>query len=247
MSDPTLQVHHAGRWSADRVRVVWSPCTYRAGDGDDRLIDSAWAAAKLRLGERLFDGPMCRFESFSVDPVSGAAELRVSRTSYRVFLGTNMAYPDLPAERRANPVGVSTGLVTVDGCFLLGRRSGNVAYYPHKLHPFAGSLEPREPLDLFAEARRELHEELSLAAGDIQDLSLLGLVEDLRLRHPELILLARTTLARLEVERRLDPEEHAACWACPDTPDDLAAATRRDPEAFTPVGLAAIALRERAR
>lgn len=237
----TLQVHLTGRWRPAQVKLVTAASTYLPTAETEALIESAWSAAKARLGDKLFDGAMCRFEQFAVD-ADGGLTIALSRTSYRVFLGTNMARPTLPAEQRGNPVGVSSGLVTADGFFMLGRRSGNVAYYPHKLHPFAGSLEPGDPLDLFAQARRELHEELSIDPSDLSELTLLGIVEDLRLRHPETILRARTRLPRAEVERRMDRHEHAACWACRDTPAELAAAMERERDELTPVGLASLAL-----
>jgi 8-oxo-dGTP pyrophosphatase MutT (NUDIX family) len=208
-----LRVLLQGSWRAGDVTIVPAPSSHAPTPDTHRLIDSAWRLAKQRLGDRLFDGPMCRFEGFD-QPTADTLRLRVSRTSYRVFLGTNMAHPELPDAHRANPIGVSTLLVTSDGFAMLGRRNDSVAYYPRMLHPFAGSLEPAESIELFTEARRELREELSLTDAQLRDLRLLGIVEDLRLRHPETILVAYCTFTRDEIESRLDAAEHTDCWAC---------------------------------
>lgn len=238
-----LRILLTGQWLDGDVLMRGVKSTCRATPQYDQMIESAWREAKAALGESLFDGPMCRFEGYEV--LGRRLVIRWSQTGYREFLGTNMTRPELPGDERANPVGVSTGLVSVDGWFMLGRRSGNVAYYPHRLHPFSGSLEPSADVNLFAEARRELHEELSLSDADVAEIALLGIVEDTKLNHPETILSARSTLSRAEVEARMDRHEHTACWACRDDPDALAAAAAEMREQLTPVALGAILLHGR--
>lgn len=249
-----LEYHATGRWLPGEVELRWAGSAYRSTPEIDALIATAWAAAKARLGDKLFDGPMCRLERF--ETFGSTLRLFVSRTSYRIFTGTNMAHPELPDESRANPVGVSTVLITADRFLMLGRRSGNVAYYPHRLHPFAGTLEPGgvdaldvEPLgtgglqvpDLFENARRELLEELQLPAGNITEIACLGLVEDMRLRHPETILYARTDLDRRRLESQLLAHEHDQAWFCPATPAAIDAALE-NPAEMTPVAVAALNL-----
>ena len=87
----------------------------------------------------------------------------------------------------ANPIGVSTALETADGFLLMGRRNDSVAYYPNRVHPFAGALEPRDDLDVFDDVRRELHEELAMTPDSIADIACIGVAEDNNIRHPELI------------------------------------------------------------
>jgi 8-oxo-dGTP pyrophosphatase MutT (NUDIX family) len=232
-----------GRWGVGQVACQRIGSTMRLPADVEAGIERAWQAAKARLGDRLFDGPMCRFERFDVQ--ESRLVLATSVTSYRLFLGTNMAHPDLPDGQRANPIGVSTALVTADGFVMLGRRSDNVAYYPRRLHPFAGSLEPADDLDLFAAARRELHEEVGLTGPDIVELACLGIVEDLRLRHPELILSARTTRTRASVSQSLMGNEHTEAWNCRAEPAAIRLALNATPEAFTPVAVAALTLAAR--
>ncbi len=289
-----IKFHMRGRWLPGQVLLRETPSSYRSTPEVDALIESAWRDSKARLGDKLFDGPMCRFERFecrtpnaqlqhparsSLDIRHSTLILSVSRTSYRIFVGTNMKHPELcdtlGPHVMANTVGVSTTLITADNFLMLGRRSDNVAYYPRMLHPFAGSLEPGESnveseahvegeapaeplveprhardvsagaspstrrLDLFDEAMRELNEELGLTSADITEIACIGIVEDLRLRHPETILYARTTKTKSQIESNLLGHEHTAAWGCP---LNALGDALRDRTQFTPVAQAAIEL-----
>ena len=90
---------------------------------------------------------MCRLERWTVSPDGSRLRLSLSETSYKPFYGTNMSHPELAdrfgADVMANPVGVSPALETADGYLLLGRRNSAVAYYPGRLHPFAGCWRAR--------------------------------------------------------------------------------------------------------
>jgi hypothetical protein len=196
--------------------------------------------AGKRPGVHLFDGRMCRLESYEAR--EGELSLSISRTSYRQFMGTNMSHPELPRGEMANPVGLSCALESADGYLLLGRRNERVAYYPSRLHPFAGALEPppgEGVPDVFAEVYRELEEELSMTRGELAEVACVALIEDHALRQPELIFVARSHLTRREVEARLDPGEHDAVVAVVPQEagvDELLAETER----MTPVCAGAV-------
>jgi 8-oxo-dGTP pyrophosphatase MutT (NUDIX family) len=159
-----------------------------------------------------------------------------------------MAHPEL-ADRfgnniLANPVGLSCILRSADGRLLLGRRSDTVAYYPGRVHPFAGSLEPGEgmmPPQVFSEMRRELSEELSIDASDMKDLCCIGLAEDVSLRQPELMFSARCHLSLSQIERQLDASEHHALWSVQDEASAVAEALGST-ALLTPVAVAALLL-----
>jgi 8-oxo-dGTP pyrophosphatase MutT (NUDIX family) len=168
--------------------------------------------------------------------------------SYKPFFGTNMSHPQLEdrfgPDVMANPVGVSPALQTCDGFLLLGRRNASVAYYPGRVHPFAGALEPRDGGDVFAAVRRELREELSLDDAGVPEVRLTGLVREPALRQTELIFRARCRLTRGEIAARVGAEEHHGVVAVAAAPHHVAAALA-DP-ALTPVAVAALLLWGRA-
>ena len=232
-----------GDWGPGDLSAEPSQERRRIDPDIEALIDTTWADATSRPGAHLFDGPMCRLEHWSVSP-DGRLHLLLSPTSYRVFYGTNMRHPELADSHgpavMANPVGVSPALETADQFLLLGRRNASVAYYPDRIHPFAGALEPRDGHDLFAAVRRELHEELSLEANDVPEVRCTGLVLEHALRQTELIFRARSTLPGADIERRLHPQEHRGLHAVPATPSAVAAAVG-DPR-LTPVAVASLLL-----
>jgi hypothetical protein len=233
-----------GNWPDGSIRLSWVESSRPVIGEVEDAIDRAWNAARGRsLQVQLFDGPMCRLESY--EAMGDALVLRLSRTSYRTFFGTNMSNPTL-AERYgpnvlANPVGLSAALVTADAFLVFGRRNATVAYYPNRVHPFAGALEPREQLDVFDDVRRELREELALPFDEILDLRCVGLVEDHALRQPELIFTARTPRSRAQLEESVDVTEHGGAWSIPATRADIERSLK-DLTPFTPVAIATMTL-----
>ena len=201
-----------GLWSEDQLQASLVSSTRRIVAEVEASIDRDWILAQSVPGVRLFDGPVCRLESFSAD--ADSLSLVLSETSYRINVGTNFRNPHFAdtfgRDVMANPVGVSTGVISIDGFLILGRRNGSVAYYPHTLHPFAGSLEVRPAINVFDDARRELREELGFAGNDLVSINCAGIAEDLALRHPELLFIAHSTQTRHAIQSRVDPEEHGS-------------------------------------
>jgi hypothetical protein len=239
-----LSVLAWGDWGPGDVEVVWVPGARRRVPDVEQLIDRAWHTAMARAAVYLFDGAMCRLEGWNVSPDGARLRVELSPTSYREFFGTNMSHPEL-AERygpevMANPVGVSPALETADNFLLLGRRNAAVAYYPNRVHPFAGALEPADGGDLFAAVRRELREELSLGEADVAEVRCAGIVLEKALRQNEFIFRARTSLSREQVESRVDRQEHRAAYAVPATTAGVESALR-DP-LLTPVAVATLLL-----
>jgi hypothetical protein len=245
-SRPILKLHAAGQWTPAQVEIRRIESTWRGAAEINALIESAWKEAVARLGSHLFDGPMCRLEKW--DASEQRLKLTLSRTTYKQFLGTNLGHPELAdrfgREVLANPVGVSPALLTADGFLMMGRRNRSVAYYPDRVHPFAGALDP-EDANPFAAIGRELSEELSFTPADVTEIFCTGIAEDLSIRQPELIFFARSRRSRAEVERALDRKEHDATWAAHATVEGIEAALKAE-EPFTPVAVAAMLLYGRA-
>jgi hypothetical protein len=238
--------HVIGHFSRPAVFCQWVADSRPKIPEIEAAIELAWASAAARPGVKLFDGPMCRLESFHADD---RLVLRLSRTSYKIFLGTNLMHPEFarrfgPAAL-ANPVGLSAALESVDGILLLGRRNASVAYYPSRIHPFAGALEPRQNLDVFEEMGRELQEELSLAGRDVAEFMCLGMAEDASLCQPELIFHVQSRLRAAAIEHRLDAAEHAAAVAI--APEPAAVEAALADATLTPIARATLLLWGRQR
>jgi 8-oxo-dGTP pyrophosphatase MutT (NUDIX family) len=236
---PDLVIHLLGDWPAGRLRATMVRSGLRLTPDLEAAITGAWEEALRQPGVHLFDGPLCRLERATAD--DQGLHLSLSPTSYRVFMGTNARHPgwaDLHGPQvMAAAVGTSVVLCSSDGRLVFGRRSQRVALYPGCAHPFGGTMEPPpdgSPPDLLGEMRRELHEEVGITASDLADLRVIALVEDRRLRQPELVYAARTHLSSNAITARLDAEEHTACWSLPDERTAIDAVfTQR--QAVTPV------------
>ena len=244
-----FKIHATGDWRRGAVRTRWTASSRAIIPEVEEAIERAWAEAHARRPViRLFDGAMCRLESLCAH--DARLELALSSTSYKQFFGTNMSNPHLAdrygADVLANPVGLSAALVTEDGFLVLGRRNASVAYYPNRIHPFAGALEAGadDMTDVFEDMLRELDEELSLPRDAIADLRCIGLVEDVVLRQPELIFTTRTMRTREQVESKLDRAEHAGAWSIRADKDSIARAVS-EPREFTPIAIATMRLLRR--
>ncbi len=260
MALPLVDLVHVGHWSADRLDVRWTPSTLARHPQVDALIEQTWAAASARPGVHLFDGPMCRLEWIRAGGAPGPLELGLSRSSYRVFLGTNLA--NRAIEERfgrsvmANPVGMSVALETADGHLVMGRRSARVAYYPSRVHPIAGALEPADVMPeglersdgagIFSGIGRELDEELALTPAETTSMALIGVAQDRSIAQPELIFAARTRVGLGELASRVAGRgpEHTGLWHTPaSTAAVEAALADRDAAAlFTPVAVGTLLL-----
>jgi hypothetical protein len=239
-----LQFPLIGTWKPGQVEVSWTDSSRPHISEIEQIIEQTWLREMMHPGVQLFDGSMCRLESFEARPADATLHLSLSRTSYKPFVGTNLHNAQL-AEKYgraalANGVGLSAALVSGDGFLLLGRRNGNVAYYPNRLHPFSGSLEPADRIDVFDDVRRELREELSLQPSDIAQIVCTGIAEDQALLQPELMFAVRSNKTMSQIESQIDLSEHRGIWSIPATQHALDQALEELNEAFTPIGIAAM-------
>jgi 8-oxo-dGTP pyrophosphatase MutT (NUDIX family) len=238
-----FRVLQAGDWSPGRVRSVAEPNDRALIPAVEAAIESAWTTAKSRPGALLFDGPMCRLQSWSAD--AEHLTLHLADSSYKPFFGTNISHPEFidlyGPDVMANPVGVSPAVQTSDGHLIMGRRNDSVAYYPGRIHPFAGCLEPGDT-DVFAAVVRELSEELAINPDDIVDLRCTGVASELSLKQTELIFAVTVAATRNGLISRLDTAEHAATWSVPATAADVASAVKNPDALLTPIAVSSLLL-----
>lgn len=238
-----LKFHAIGNWSEADVSIHRSTVARPTTPQIESMIDAAWQQAIMRPNVKLFNGEMCRLESWRQE--GSQLHLTLAGTTYREFLGTNLTHPELADQlspaHLSNPVGVSPALLTADNYLMMGRRNDTVAYYPNRIHPFAGAVDPKDHSP-FDSIRRELNEELSFTDADIGDIRCTGIAEDRSIRQPELIFYVRSTRTRAQIESALDPAEHDNTWHIHATPDAVTALLKETQPTFTPVALASLIL-----
>src|SRR4051812_17720135 len=89
-----LTFHAIGDWTPGRVTSTWIEATSRSIVPEvERIISQTWTQVASQPGVHLFDGPMCRMESFEAS--ADTLRLVLSPTSYKPFLGTNLHHPEL--------------------------------------------------------------------------------------------------------------------------------------------------------
>jgi ADP-ribose pyrophosphatase YjhB (NUDIX family) len=69
--------------------------------------------------------------------------------------------------------------------------------------------------DIVADALREVREELNIAEQEPMSIRMVGLVEDLQMRHPEALFLVRLPINEQELRTRLDHDEHGEIVSAP--------------------------------
>lgn len=244
-----------GDWDERAVSAKWEPHVAEPARPPElqSLIETGWREVVASMAGRvqLFDGPMCRLNRYRAN--ADALQLELSPTSYRTFFGTNMQGPAQTAgfERHmlANALGMAAAVVSSDGWLLLGGRGERVAYHANRLHPFAGSVEPPDDgatsINVFAEIRRELNEELRLAPGDITTLRCAAVAMDETLRQPELIFIASARADRSSLEASLDADEHRGVYAI--SVNEAAMQDALSDEQLTPVARGAVLMLGRQR
>ena len=251
-SSPPFTVEVAGPFRLDQIREVWTDVERRSTPEIEAVIAEAWdarlAEAESR-GAMLWSAPMARLVDWRVD--AGELTVRLGPTTYRDFVGTNVANPWL-ADRYgpdyiSDGCGVSALVRTADGQLILQRRSQAVFEFPGRIAPCGGALEPCPPgnpaTTLAAQARREVHEELGLPPDTLGAMTLLGIGRTTDRHKPELVFLAQANALWSDLRDRRH-EEHTALVAVEDIPTTVAATLRDAWHDYAPPGLLALTLHE---
>ena len=239
-----IEVLHCGRFPRDRVIAELDSEPFDPGPGIAAQIAAEWTT-RLRqaedVGAELFDGPLVRLVSWSVD--KGELRLELQPTGYKDFVGTNLRDPSLPPAKRADPLGNSAMVVTSDGKIILGHRSNKVFGHSGCLHCIGGHVEPDRHLaggriDTFEAIADEVTEELNVERSQIREIICMGLVRDSKSLQPEQVFTVELDM----LARELHPTgpEHDTLAAVIDSPEEIEKFLADCGEMVVPVALACI-------
>lgn len=151
--------------------------------------------------KHIYDGELCRLAQ-AVRGADGHLVLRLQRTTYSAYVGTRspnilMGHDD----ERANPLGLTTLVVSADKKLLITRRSLLADQNAGGLYFIGGYLEPPRSgveINLACEAAREVLEEVHVKL-ETEDMWLLGIGYDDEHCHPEAFFLSETGLSMDEI------------------------------------------------
>ena len=246
------------RFTKDQISQNWNATSRPSTPAIEGVIARTWET-ELALGhesqQMLYNGDLIRLVESRVTPAQ--LHLELGPTCYRDFLGTNLHHAATVSRtgepHLANPLGISSTVITRDGFLAFGRRSARVAFHAGYLHTFGGLLEPSDKaadgrFDVFGAAIRELIEELGVRKNEIVEIIIAGLVRDRSILQPELLFEATLTLSRAELSARFDPtlpgQEHTGLEFVHDEPEVAVAFLQRSAP-VAPVAAAAMLLHGR--
>lgn len=246
------------RYTKDQLSQDWNAAPRPTTPAIDEAIARTWETefALASEGERmLYNGDLVRL--VAARATATQLHLELGPTCYRDFLGTNLHHAATVwrsgEQHFADPLGISSTVMTSDGFLVFGRRGPRVAFHAGHLHTFGGLLEPSDQdaagsFDVFGAAVRELTEELRVRKEEITEISVVGLVRDRNILQPELLFEATLPLSRAELMVRFDPaapdQEHTGLEFVHDEPEATIAFLRR-PAPVAPVAVAAMLLHGR--
>jgi len=191
----------AGPFAKDNISVEWNPTPKSMPSELREEIASFWN--DIKRTQNHYNGALARLDEWAEN--NDNLRLYLSPTDYSTLLFSN-SYADTILRRwgealLSRALGISAVVVSVDERILFMKRSGRVGEYPNCYDVFGGhiSLMPDESRpDIFASMRQELQEELALKREDYT-LELIGLIENIATRKPELVFTALAEKTSAEI------------------------------------------------
>lgn len=232
--------------------------TYHSGAGEPRSneatgqIDEAWEQHLVncaRDGLPAFNGSLFRLNGYALD--QGKMLIELGDTSFREYVGTSIAdfYIAYPEAWVGNPLAVCITLVTKDQKILVEKRT-TLTRYRAPFHVIGGFMEREKDFyegrpDPFMAITREVKEELGLGLFPDEPVAL-GLVQNLWIRHPEIVFSCRLRESFEDVKgilgRSTTDDEIDELQIVEDTSDDLSSFMRNHHGFFTASGEACLLL-----
>lgn len=177
--------------------------------------------------------------------------IELDDTSFREYVGTSTEdfYGAYPEDWMANPLAVCIALITADGKILIERRT-TLTRFRAPYHVIGGFMEREKDLkdgkpDPFTTITREIEEELGLILSPEEPVAL-GLVRNLKVRHPEIVFFSRLGKSWEEVKsifgRNTTDDEIDHLEYVEDTSDHLSSFLKSRHGLFTPSGEACLLL-----
>lgn len=237
--------------------------TYRPGQGEyrsseaHRQIDRTWErhlANYAQNGLPAFNGSLFRLTDYALN--RGRLLIELGDTTFREYVGTSTEdfYGTYPEAWVANPLAVCIALITGDEKILIERRT-TLTRYRAPYHVIGGFMERGKDFsqgkpDPFAAITREIKEELGLILSPDEPVAL-GLVRNLRVRHPEIVFFCSLSQSFAEVQeimgRDAADDEIDHLEYVEDRSDHLSSFLKGRHGIFTPSGEACLLLYGRQR
>lgn len=189
------RVLQRGPFARDQVRVEWHAKFRPYPENMAAEIRTFWEVQRRPF---LFNGQLARLDAWAKN--DNLFVLSLSRSDYRTLLYSNAHIRNIENEWGADyfsrALGISAVLVTADAKIVIIRRSNDVGEFPGLFDVFGGHIDVTPDGDapcVFSAMEQELDEEAGLGSSDFM-LELIGLIEAVPNRKPELVFLAKSEL-----------------------------------------------------
>lgn len=197
-----------GVYTEDQIVISFDDKSFDPGEHMNPTIEKEWVKGQRAAAVRdaqLFDGSLTRLTGWRSD--EDELELHLQRTSFKMFVGTNLRDSTLPEHSRADPMGNSAIILTADDKIILGKRSHYVYGHPGWYHFIGGHIDPDRDtshglIDTFKSIVFEVTEELSVREDDIINMLCIGLMRDIGSQQPEQLFTVNLRLSSAEVLAR---------------------------------------------
>lgn len=213
--NPYFEVMAYGQFNPDQVKVENGNAPI-ISEALQELIDKDWNArnAKRQQLKQLVLESESKFifcESPHIE--DGKLKLAVALSDFKNFLATRSdqirrKFPELVADI----IGTNIILKTSDNKILVVQRSLEAATKPGALSVVGGYADPETDVDSqgiwapFKTVTRELQEETGVSAGEVSNMAILGIIDNLASNNPSVIFLAETKLSSSDVKKRKGEE-----------------------------------------
>lgn len=242
----------SGAFDRQHLRVHLSEEQRKTSPEIERIIEDIWhrrLTEAQRRGKMLYPGRLCRLVDFGVR--RDVLHLTLGPTGFRDLIGTNLAGPQwlraLGAAYLSNALGVHATVISADGRIAIFRRSSRVADYPNFYDVCGGHVEPDFDCvggvpDPFRAIVREIHEEMSIAPGEITSIRCLGIARNTTTLKPDLIFSVCTSLPSSTLLRAPLDDEHAQIELIDDDIEPINAFIAQRRTSLAPAGAACLSL-----
>lgn len=225
---PVFKKLFLSEFTRSHLHVLWDSGRRTLPESLLSAMDAFWQESVLKSmsGEHLFNGDLCRLNSWEID--SKEPKLSLGYTNYKELLYSNhriQSGNDIPFGHLSYALGISAVLISSDAQIILIRRSPTVGEFPDTLDILGGHIHPTEHAVAgtpapFVAMQAEIDEEMGVKSSEYS-LQCIGLLETIRTRKPELIFVADCKLSAKRVlergQAKHSPEVAAILTVAPDS------------------------------
>ena len=189
---PDFIIIHKGIFTEEQIKINYKANEKKYSSNIRKKIEKYWQQEKKK-NKYLYNGKVLSLISSSLK--ESKLILNLEKTTYKAFLGTNLAVqenPDYFMGNMANILALCSVIETSDHKIVIGKRTDKVAESKKKWHVVGGNLEIlNSTINPYISIKKELQEEINVLPHQIKKIICLGLGKNLEINKPELLFFSK--------------------------------------------------------